>query len=140
MAQQPDDEHRRPAGVDDATVAAVGRASEAFEWVVRARGRLYDFHQMIGRADLLMGEAADLLADAGHGDLADELREGLVGRNAIPDRWTFEIVEDFDRTFYAAASDWDRRLRDELAGGVRHLHESEMKAARRADGPRDDRP
>src|SRR5690606_3294937 len=36
---------RRPAGVDDDTVAAVGKLGEALEWVERARGRLYDFHQ-----------------------------------------------------------------------------------------------
>ena len=139
MAEQPGPGHGRPDGVDDATVAAVGKASEAFEWVVRARGRLYDFHQMMGRADLLLGEAVERLEDAGHGDVAAELRATYLGRNAIADRWTFEIVEDFDTTFYATASDWDRRLRDELTGGIRHLHESEMKAARREDGPRDDR-
>lgn len=40
-----------PSGTTEATVLAVGRLSEAIEWVERARGRLYDFHQMIGHAD-----------------------------------------------------------------------------------------
>ena len=31
----PDDPHRRPEGVDDATVAAVGKVTEALEWVER---------------------------------------------------------------------------------------------------------
>ena len=31
------------------------------EWVERARGRLYDFHQMMGRADLLAGRLVALL-------------------------------------------------------------------------------
>src|SRR5688572_18882490 len=61
-----DDDHRRPPGIDDTTVEAAGKLSEALEWVERARGRLYDFHQMMGRADLLMEDAADALADAGH--------------------------------------------------------------------------
>jgi hypothetical protein len=138
VPRQPDDRHRRPPGVDDATVTAVGKASESFEWVVRARGRLYDFHQMMGRADNLLGEAIELLEAAGHGELAEEMRREYRGRNAVPDRWTFELVEDFDRTFYATAEAWDRRVRDELAGGVRHLHEAEMKADRRAEGPTDD--
>lgn len=138
MAEQPDERHQRPEGVDDATVEAVGKASESFEWVVRARGRLYDFHQMMGRADILLGEAISLLEDAGHTELAGELRRDYLGRNAVEGRWTFELVEDFDGTFYERAARWDRRLRDELTGGVRHLHESEMKAARRQDGPRDD--
>ncbi|MBW3657378.1 MAG: hypothetical protein KY457_01990 [Actinobacteria bacterium] len=138
MAEQPDERHQRPEGVDDATVEAVGRASESFEWVVRARGRLYDFHQMMGRADILLGEAISLLEDAGHAELAGELRRDYLGRNAVEGRWTFELVEDFDGTFYERAARWDRRLRDELTGGVRHLHESEMKAARRQGGPHDD--
>lgn len=139
MAEQPDEPHQRPAGVDDATVEAVGKASESFEWVVRARGRLYDFHQMMGRADVLLGEAVAMLEDAGHEELAEELRRDYLGRNAVEGRWTFELVEDFDGTFYDRAAAWDRRLRDELTGGIRHLHESEMKAARRGDGPHDDR-
>ena len=51
-----DERHRRPPGADDATVEAVGKVSEALEWVERARGRLYDFHQMMGHADALFGE------------------------------------------------------------------------------------
>ena len=39
-----------PDGASDALVAAVGKVSEALEWVERARGRLYDFHQMMGHA------------------------------------------------------------------------------------------
>jgi hypothetical protein len=53
--------------VDDDTVAAVGKLSEAMEWLERARGRLYDFHQMMGRADLLAGEAVELLRECGQG-------------------------------------------------------------------------
>jgi hypothetical protein len=138
VAEQPDERHQRLEGVDDATVEAVGKASESFEWVVRARGRLYDFHQMMGRADLLLGEAVELLEAAGHAELAGELRRDYLGRNAVEGRWTFELVEDFDATFYEVAAAWDRRLGDELTGGVRHLHEAEMKAARREAGPRDD--
>jgi hypothetical protein len=138
VPRQPDEHHRRPRDVADATVTAVGKASESFEWVVRARGRLYDFHQMMGRADRLLAQAVDLLEQAGHDDVAAELRADYLGRNAVTDRWTFELVEDFDDTFYAVAAAWDRRLRETLVDGVRHLHEAEMKAARRADGPSDD--
>lgn len=46
----------RPDGVTDAEVEALGTLSEALEWVERARGRLYDFHQLSGHADLLLGE------------------------------------------------------------------------------------
>lgn len=138
MPEQPDARHQRPEGADDATVAAAGKVSEAMEWVIRARGRLYDFHQMMGHADLQFGEAVELLEDAGHTDLAEGLRRELVGHNAIDDRWTFEVVEGFDHTYWDAALDWDRRVRDELMAGREHVHEAEMKADRRTDGPADD--
>ena len=138
MPEQPDDRHQRPAGVDDATVAAAGKVSEAMEWVIRARGRLYDLHQMIGHADAQFGEAVRMLEEAGHAELADGLRRELVGRNVLQDRWTFEVVEDFDATYYEAADRWDRRVRDELMAGHRHVHEAEMKADRRESGPRTD--
>lgn len=90
------DQHRRPDGVSDQTVVAVGQTTEALEWVERARGSLYDFHQEMGRADALFGEAADSLERAGHLEQASELRTRIVGRNAIDGRWSFQIVEEFD--------------------------------------------
>lgn len=138
MPRQPDAEHARPDGVDDATVAAAGKIGEAYEWVVRARGALYTFHQQMGRADLILGEGIEMLREAGHDDLADELSRTWLGRNAIEDRWTFEIVEDFDRTYHDVATAGERRVRDHLLEGRHHVHESEMKAARRTDGPTSD--
>ena len=40
----------------DETIAAVGKVSEALEYVERARGHLYSFHQLMGHADLLLGD------------------------------------------------------------------------------------
>ena len=60
-SDRPGPEHLRPGHVDDDTIAAVGKLSEALECVERARGQLYDMHQLIGHADLLLGEAADKL-------------------------------------------------------------------------------
>jgi hypothetical protein len=139
VPEQPDATHARPAGTDDATVAATGKVSEAFEWIVRARGALYDFHQMLGRADATLGEGLDGLRTAGHEQLADDLTRSWLGRNALPDRWTFEVVEAFDDTYFAVAEAGERRVREELLEGRRHVHEAEMKADRRRDGPEDDR-
>ncbi len=126
--------------VDELTVEAVGRFSEGFERLIRARGALYEFHQQMGRCDALIGEAVDLLREAGHDDLAGDLETSLVGRNAIPDRWTFQIVEAFDDTYYDVAAAFARRVRDTLSDGHRHVHEAQMKAARRTSGPSDDHP
>jgi hypothetical protein len=128
------EEDRRPDGVDDATVEAVGALSEALEWVERARGELYSFHQLMGRADLLLGEACDKLRDAGHDAVADRLEKEVVGRNVIYGRWTFQIVEDFDDNYWSVFRDHERRVRDELQQGVRHVFESEMKERRRTHG------
>ena len=129
-----DDRHQRPDGVGDDTVAAVGKVTEALEWVERARGRLYDFHQMMGHADALFGEAADALADAGATAQADDLRTHLVGRNALDGRWTFQIVEEYDELYWSEARAAERRVRDELLEGRPHVFESEMKDDRITPG------
>lgn len=128
--------NRRPEGVTDNTVEAVGKVSEALEWVERARGRLYDFHQMSGHSDLLFGEAADELEEAGHLDLATRLREEIVGRNVIEGRWTFQIVEEYDATYWSAARAFADAVRADLVDGRHHVYESEMKENRRTSGRR----
>lgn len=127
---------RRPDGVDDATVEAVGKVGEALEWIERARGRLYDFHQMSGHADLLLGEAADALAEAGHDELAEHLRVELVGRNVIEGRWTFQVVEEYDATYWEPARAARRAVESQLMAAREHVYESEMKERRRTDGRR----
>jgi hypothetical protein len=125
---------RRPAGASDETVAATGKLSEAFEWIQRATGRLYDFHQMIGHADFLLEDAADALAGAGHADLARFLREEIIGRNVIHGRWTFQLVDEFEDVYAGPLRDFEGRVRNELLDGRRHVYEAEMKEQRRTAG------
>ncbi|TFV73750.1 hypothetical protein E4P40_19935 [Blastococcus sp. CT_GayMR20] len=120
--------------LDDATVEGLGKLSEALETVDQARGFLYAFHQLTGKADRVLQEAVDLLREAGHATLADDLDRDLVGRNVIADRWTFQIVEDFDASYWAAFRAFDERARDELAGGDRHVFEARMKQRERTSG------
>lgn len=129
-----DTAHTRPQGVSDATVAATGKASEALEWLERARGRLFDFHQMMGRTDILFGEAVEALRKAGHHKQAEALEREIVGRNVLAGRWTFQIIEEFDDTYYQPAKQAEKTIRDELVDGRRHIYESEMKEARRSHG------
>ncbi len=131
---------RRPDGMTDDTVAALGRLSEALEWIERARGRLYDFHQMSGHADLLVGEAVEAMRDAGHDDAADLLERELVGRNVIEGRWTFQVVEEYDDTYWSVARDLEARVRRDLGDPPRHIHEAEMKADRITPGHPHHRP
>jgi hypothetical protein len=127
----PDLAHRRPAGVDDATVEALGKLSEALEVVEEARGHLYAFHRRCGTADLTLGEAVDQLRSAGHGELADRIDRELVGRNILAGRWSFQVVEDYDDGYYATFRGLERATRDALVDGRRHLYEAEMKEDRR---------
>jgi hypothetical protein len=127
------DDRTRP-DLDDATVDALGKLSEALETVDQARGLLYGFHQLTGKADRLLQDAVEQLRDAGHATLADDLDRDLVGRNVIADRWTFQVVEDFDANYWSVFRDFDARARDELADGDRHVYEARMKQAERTNG------
>lgn len=125
---------RRPAGVADDTVAAVGSLSEALEYVERARGHLYSFHQLMGHADLLLGETCDKLRGAGHAEIADTLAIDMVGRNVLDGRWTFQVVEEFDDGYWSVLRGHERAVRDALMNGRRHVFEAEMKERRRTAG------
>jgi hypothetical protein len=133
---QPRPDHQRPQGVSDETVSALGKLSEALEAVEAARGHLYAFHRLCGTADLTLGDAVEELRTAGHTDLADRVESELVGRNIIEGRWSFQVVEDYDDTYYSAFKDLEKQARDELVGGRRHLFEAEMKEDRRTHGAR----
>lgn len=120
---------------DQGVVEAVGKATEALEYVERARGHLYAFHQLIGRADFLFEESASRLAELGQRDVAAWLWHDLVGRDVLEGRWTFEIVERFDDDYYSTARSDVTRLVDRLVGGRRHAHEAVMRSQRRVVHP-----
>ena len=131
---EPAPKHTPAPGVDPATIEAVGVVSEALETVERARGHLYSFHQLMGHADLLLGDACDKLRDAGHADAADLLERDMIGRNVLDGRWTFQIVEEFDDGYWSAFRKHELAVRDQLVRGQRHLHEASMKEDRRTHG------
>lgn len=117
------------------TVDAVGRASEALEYVERARGHLYAFHQLIGRADALFEESARRLAAEGHGVDAASLWRNVVGRDVLDGRWTYQIVEGFDDDYYSVARSEVTRLEQSLVDNRRHAHEQAMRERRRTERP-----
>lgn len=124
-------EHQRPEGVSDETVSALGTLSEALETVEVARGHLFAFHRLCGTSDLTLGKAVEELREAGHVDLADRIEHELVGRNILEGRWSFQVVEEYDDTYYSAFKDLEREAREDLVQGRRHLFEAEMKEDRR---------
>jgi hypothetical protein len=120
-------------GIDPGTVEAVGKLSEAFETIEVARGHLYAFHQMTGTADFALGDSVDLLRKAGHDELAGKIERELVGRNVLPGRWTFQIMEEYDETYYQPFREVELESRA-LVNGHHHLHEAGLKQNRRSNG------
>lgn len=80
--------------------------------------------------------AVEQLREAGQAALADRIATELVGRNVLEGRWSFQIVEEYDDTYWSPFRELERSARDALAGGKRHLHEAAMKEDRRSHGHR----
>jgi hypothetical protein len=120
--------------IDDLTVEALGKLSSALETTDRARGHLYSLHQLTGKADFELDEAVELLEKAGHHAVAERIRTELIGRNVTPGHWTFQLVEEYDDTYWSVFREIEKAARDELAGGRRHLYEAGLKEKRRTHG------
>jgi hypothetical protein len=136
MGEAPKSQHVRPQSVDDVTVEALGKLSEALEIVEEARGQLYTFHRRTGEADLALDAAVDLFRKAGHEDIAERITTDLIGRNVLEGRWTFQLVEEYDAGYYATFKEHERSAREALTPGRTHLFEAEMKEQRRTHGRR----
>jgi len=116
------------------SIETAGRMTEALETLERARGHLFSFHQLIGSADLALDDVLEGLRANGSAELADALERDLLGRNVLEGRWTFQIVEEFEDGYYATFRDFERRVRDALVDGRRHVYEAQMKERRRTHG------
>lgn len=117
-----------------AVAEAVGKVTEALETIERARGHLYSFHQLTGRADLRLDEAVATLSELGHAELAELISRELIGRNVLPGRWTFQVVEDYDDGYYRCFREIEGLVRSRLTDGRRHPHEAALKERRRTHG------
>jgi hypothetical protein len=118
--------------IDDITVQALGKLSEALETTERARGHLYEMHQLTGTADFQLDEAVSLFMQAGHTEIAERIQRDLIGRDVIPGHWTFQVIEEYDDGYYAEFRAAEREAREKLAGGRRHLHEAQLKKLRQS--------
>jgi hypothetical protein len=123
-----------PSEPDDTTVDAVGKLVFALETVEQARGHLYAFHHLTGTADFALGDAVEALRKAGHPDWAERIQTELIGLNVLPERWTFQLIEEYDDGYYATFRELTRDVTGDLTGGRRHLHEERIKRARRTEG------
>ncbi|MGW2477718.1 hypothetical protein [Streptomyces sp. NPDC001665] len=122
--------HERPLGLDDVTVEALGLLSQALETTQRARGRLYDFHQLTGGADKTVGEAVRRLREAGHDEKADLVEREVRGIDVLPGMWTYQIIEACDDGYHRRFTEVERQVRDALSSGRAHLAEAERGSRR----------
>lgn len=118
----------------DGVTQAVGKVTEALETIECARGHLYSFHQLTGHADLQLDAAVSRLLELGHTDLARHISRELIGRNVLPGRWSFQVIEDYDDGYYRCFKEIERLVRTQLAGGQRHRYEMALKEDRRTAG------
>ncbi len=113
--------------------------SKALETTERARGRALRVPPADRHCRLPGRDAVRLLREAGHGTEADLLEREVLGRNVIPGHWTFQIIEEYNRTYYQRFADLEHRLLHDLAQGRDHIQEAELKQRRhrRTEGDAD---
>jgi hypothetical protein len=101
------------------------------EHLHRAHGHLVSFHHSTGRAMDHLAAAEELLREAGHEGAANRLRDDYLPRGVLPacddeaaaGRWSYDVLETFQRTFLddvVAFGDW---IHDDIADGRRHVAE-----------------
>jgi len=121
---------------EDLTVTACHEVELGLEWLQRAQGHLLEFHHATGHAMDHLAEAERLLRACGETELADELRDDLLPAGVVDgDRWSYDLVEEFQTGVLAEVRGFEHAARDQLADGQRHPAERRQERAwkRRAD-------
>ena len=94
------------------------------EWLQRAQGYLIEFHHATGHGMDHLALAESLLRESGREDLADAIRTDLLPHGVVDDdRWSYDVLEDFQGTMLAETTALERRVRRELSDGRRHVAE-----------------
>ena len=109
--------------LSETELSALHEAELGVEWLQRAHGTLIEVHHATGHAMDHLHDAEATLREAGHTDLADQLRDELLSSGAIEDRWTYDLLETFQSGILADMTAYERRVREELADGDRHITE-----------------
>ncbi|UPV98786.1 hypothetical protein M0R88_09600 [Halorussus gelatinilyticus] len=113
------------AGADltDAEVAALHEVELGVEWLHRAHGHLVQFHHATGHAMDHLAEAEAGLREAGYDGLADRLRDDLLPRGVVGDKWSYGVLEAFQAGPMADADSFGTDACEEVADGERHVAE-----------------
>jgi len=115
--------------LSETELSALHEAELGIEWLRRAHGSLVEVHHATGHAMDHLHDAEATLREAGHTALADQLRDELLPSGAIEDRWTYDLLETFEAGILTDVTDYERRVRAELADGERHITERRQERA-----------
>jgi hypothetical protein len=108
----------------DGEVRAIHRVELGIEWLHRAHGSLLEFHHNTGHAMEHFADAEALLREHGHEDLADEIRDQYLPRGVVDGgRWSYDVVESFQEDMLEDLTAFEKRTRQEVADGRRHVAE-----------------
>jgi hypothetical protein len=126
------------AALDGTEREALHEVELGLEWLQRAQGYLLEFHHATGHGMDHLHEAESLLETSGHVDLADAIRTVLLPHGVVDDdRWSYDVVEDFQATLLAETTAVEQRVRTELADGERHVQERRQEHKWKARARRD---
>ena len=126
---EPDDSRPLP-DLAETDRRAVHEVELALEWFQRAQGQLLAFHHATGHGMDHLREGERLLRESGRDDLADAVRDDLLPHGVVDDdRWSYDVVEEFQGSLLAEARGLERRVREELADGQRHVQERRQERA-----------
>lgn len=116
--------------LSEAEREALHRVELGVEWLHRAHGDLVEFHHETGHAMDHFAEAEEFLRDSGHDGLADALRDRYLPRGVIDEeRWSYDVLECFQDGFLAELTAFEKRARDDIADGRRHVSERTQERA-----------
>lgn len=94
------------------------------EWLVRAQGHLVEFHHATGHAMDHLADAEALLRASGYDGLADQIRDHHLPRGVTAqDQWSYAVLEGFQEGLLNDVTAFERRVRDRIANGRRHVNE-----------------
>ena len=117
---------------------ALHRVTLGREWLRRAHGELLAFHHSVGHGMDHFAAAERLLRDAGHTDLADRIRDEYLPTGVVDeDRWSYDVVEDFEDGVLADVEAFESVARERLADGQRHVAERAQERAWKERAQRD---
>lgn len=127
-----DEGDSRPwTGLNEHELRALHDVEVGTEWLQRAHGHLLAFHHAVGHGMDRLDAAEGILRTEGHEPLANCLRDDLLPRGVVDDSWSYGIVEAYQEGLLAEMTAFERRAREHLAGGERHVNERRQRKRRR---------